>query len=240
MTEAFSLRPDVEALSPNREPRADGRAPDLVILHYTGMATAQAALDRLRDPEAKVSAHYLIDQDGALFGLAPEAERAWHAGVSSWRDDRDVNSRAIGIEIVNPGHPWEDSPAGYSPFPEPQMAALERVLSAVLARWDIAPAGVLGHSDVAPGRKIDPGEKFDWARLARRGLAETTPAPAPADGAEDPAAFRAALAACGYGDWPDAALLDAFRRRFRPTALGRAFEAADARLAKALAARKAQ
>ena len=159
----------------------------------------------------------------------------------------DVNSRSIGIELEHFGH----SPAhgGCAPFSEPQMAALEVLLSEVLARWAIPASAVLGHSDVAPGRKIDPGEKFDWARLARGGLAEPAPvlstegaeapAQAPAQApARDPAGFLAALRRIGFGDWPADACLDAFRRRWRPAALGAPLEAADMRMAAALASRR--
>lgn len=151
--------------SPNHNERRLG-PPDMVVIHYTGMKTAAAARARLCDPAAEVSAHWLIDLDGTVEALVPEERRAWHAGVSEWEGERDVNSRSIGIELVNKGHEH-----GYHPFPEPQMAALEALLSAIMARWRIAARNVVGHEDVAPGRKIDPGEKFDWARLARRGLA---------------------------------------------------------------------
>jgi N-acetylmuramoyl-L-alanine amidase len=156
----------IEAPSPNAGPRRDGAKPDLVVLHYTGMATAEAALDRLRDPGAEVSAHYLIAEDGRLWRLVPEALRAWHAGAGQWGEVADVNSRSIGIELANAG-----PLAGFPPFPEPQMAALEALLAGVLGRWSIPPARVIAHSDMAPGRKADPGPKFDWRRLAAGGLA---------------------------------------------------------------------
>ncbi|QIE54098.1 N-acetylmuramoyl-L-alanine amidase [Pikeienuella piscinae] len=154
--------------SPNHNARRLGQ-PDMVVIHYTGMKTAAAARARLCDPGAEVSAHWLIDLDGGSEALVPEDRRAWHAGVSSWEGESDVNSRSIGIELVNPGVEH-----GYHPFPEPQMAALERLLAGIMARWSIEPRNVVGHEDVAPGRKIDPGEKFDWARLARRGLSART------------------------------------------------------------------
>ena len=138
----------------------------MVVLHYTGMETAEAALARLCDPQAEVSAHYLIAEHGAVTRMVAEDMRAWHAGLSRWGTITDVNSHSIGIELVNPGHHL-----GYPPFPEPQMAALEALLSAILDRWDIPPERVVGHEHVAPVRKIDPGEKFDWARLARQNLA---------------------------------------------------------------------
>ncbi len=152
--------------SPNHGDRRGGVRPDMVVLHYTGMATVEAALARLCDPVAEVSAHYLIAEDGRCWRLVEEGRRAWHAGVSSWGAVSDVNSHSIGIELANPGHHH-----GYPPFPEPQMAVLEHLLAGILSRWEIRPGRVVGHSDVAPGRKIDPGEKFDWRRLARQGLA---------------------------------------------------------------------
>ncbi|MEM1344074.1 MAG: N-acetylmuramoyl-L-alanine amidase [Pseudomonadota bacterium] len=134
----------------------------MVILHYTAMATAKAALARLCDPMAEVSAHYLIAEDGQIWALVAEDRRAWHAGVAGWGAVRDVNSHSIGIELANPGT---------HPFAEPQMQALEDLLGAILARWQIAPERVVGHACIAPGRKIDPGPRFDWRRLARAGLA---------------------------------------------------------------------
>jgi N-acetylmuramoyl-L-alanine amidase len=209
--------------SPNCGPRRDGLAPELVVLHHTAMLTAEAALDRLCDPASEVSAHYLIAEDGRVWRLVDEAMRAWHAGAGSWAGRADVNSRSIGIELANAG-----PLAGFPPFPEPQMAALEWLLDAILARWSIAPAGVIAHSDMAPGRKADPGPKFDWRRLACGGRAlwpETAPAPAAADWP----AFAAAAAAAGYaapdGDWP--AVLAAARLRWRPWATAPEPEAAD-------------
>ncbi|MEO0622287.1 MAG: N-acetylmuramoyl-L-alanine amidase [Pseudomonadota bacterium] len=132
----------------------------MVVLHYTAMETAEAALARLCDPVAEVSAHYVIAEDGRLWRLVDEAERAWHAGVSSWGAVRDVNSHSIGIELAN---------TGVHPFPEPQMAALAWLLAGVIGRWEIRPERVVGHACVAPGRKVDPGARFDWRRLARQG-----------------------------------------------------------------------
>ncbi|GEQ97300.1 N-acetylmuramoyl-L-alanine amidase [Iodidimonas gelatinilytica] len=151
--------------SPNFGPRADNRAPDMLLLHYTGMRTAQEALARLCDPAAQVSAHYLIDEDGSLYKLVEDDRRAWHAGVAHWEGDPDVNSRSIGIELVNPGHEF-----GYRPFPEPQIKRLIALAHDLLARYPIAPWHILGHSDVAPARKTDPGELFPWARLAEEGI----------------------------------------------------------------------
>jgi N-acetylmuramoyl-L-alanine amidase len=209
--------------SPNFGPRRDGLRPELVVLHYTAMPTAEAALDRLCDPVSEVSAHYLIGEDGRTFALVDEAQRAWHAGAGSWAGRGDVNSRSIGIELANAG-----PLAGLPPFPEPQMAALERLLDGVLARWSIPPAGVIAHSDMAPGRKADPGPKFDWRRLARGGRA-APPADPPAPGGADWDAFAAAAAAAGYaapdGYWP--AVLEAARLRWRPWATAAEPEAAD-------------
>ena len=215
--------------SPNFGPRPDGVRIDMLILHYTGMASAAAALARLCDPAAAVSAHYLIDEEGTVFRLVPEAARAWHAGRAFWAGERDVNGRSIGIELVNPGHEL-----GYRPFPEPQMAALEALAADILARHPIPPERVLGHADVAPTRRRDPGELFDWARLARAGIglwpaAEGPPAEA-AGGAAAPEAMgglireaQARLAAFGYEIAPsgrlaahDRAVLAAFQRHFRP------------------------
>lgn len=156
----------IERPSPNFGERAGGVNPSLVILHYTGMRTAEEALARMCDPAAEVSAHYCIDEDGTLYRLVPEDKRAWHAGVSIWKGETDINSHSIGIELVNPGHEW-----GYRPFTEAQYEALIPLLQDIMARYGIPPANVLGHSDVAPGRKTDPGELFDWARLAAAGVA---------------------------------------------------------------------
>ena len=184
---------------------------DMVVLHYTGMESAAAALDRLCDPAAEVSAHYLVDEDGTVWALVDEEMRAWHAGVSSWKGAVDINDRSIGIEIVNPGHEF-----GYRPFPDAQMRAVETLLADILARRSIAPARVVGHSDVAPARKQDPGELFDWARLAAKGLAVW-----PAEDAGAPPATEddapALLAAVGYDTaCPIDDVVRAFQRRFLP------------------------
>lgn len=149
----------------NREPRRDGVKPSLLILHYTGMASAEKAIDWLARPESGVSCHYVIDENGRITQLVPESMRAWHAGVSYWRGETDINSHSIGIEIHNPGHQH-----GYPDFPAAQMRALIALSQDIIARHRIAPDNVLAHSDVAPGRKIDPGEKFNWHLLAREGL----------------------------------------------------------------------
>jgi N-acetylmuramoyl-L-alanine amidase len=202
--------------SPNFDPRPAAAPVDTLVLHYTGMPTATAALERLCDPSAKVSAHWLIDEDGTLVALVPEPMRAWHAGVSWWRGESNLNDRSIGIELVNPGHEW-----GYRPFTETQYGALIELCRAILGRWPIPPARVLGHSDVAPLRKQDPGELFDWPRLAGAGIGLW-----PEDGAGAPrplATIQAQLAGIGYAVPATGQLnaatryaLVAFQRHFRP------------------------
>lgn len=183
----------------------------MVVLHYTGMESADEALTRLCDASAEVSAHYMIDEDGTVIALVPEDKRAWHAGRSSWRGITDVNSASIGIELVNPGHEF-----GYRPFPEAQIDALLPLLAGILDRHDIARANVVGHSDVAPARKQDPGELFDWERLADHGLALPTPRPRMRLVYDEPGAFFLALERFGYDISDGRAALVAFQRRFRP------------------------
>jgi N-acetylmuramoyl-L-alanine amidase len=192
--------------SPNFQARPEGAVIDMLVIHYTGMRSAEAALERLCDPEAEVSAHYLIDEAGEVFALVDEADRAWHAGVSSWRGRTDVNSHSIGIELVNPGHEF-----GYRPFPTAQMAALADLAHGILARWPIPARNVVGHSDVAPRRKQDPGELFDWYWLAQRGIG-LWPKPGPSDVGE----AAALLAEYGYDIADPVAALVAFQRHFRP------------------------
>lgn len=210
--------------SPNHGERRGGLRPSLVVLHYTGMDSCAAARERLCDPLSEVSAHWLISETGGIEALVPEDRRAWHAGAGEWRGMDDINSRSIGIELANRGD---------HPFAEPQMAALETLLAGVLVRWSVPPQGVIAHSDMAPGRKADPGPRFDWQRLARAGLSVW---PAPGAWAE-PAGFDAAAMAFGYPAGVTADLrLAAFRLRFRPWASGPA-DAVDAGLAADLAAR---
>jgi N-acetylmuramoyl-L-alanine amidase len=192
--------------SPNFQPRPEGAIIDMLVIHYTGMPSAQAALDRLCDPAAEVSAHYLIDETGEVHALVDEENRAWHAGVSSWRGSAGVNSRSIGIELVNPGHEW-----GYRPFPAAQMAALADLAHGILARWPIPARNVVGHSDVAPRRKQDPGELFDWYWLAQRGIGLW---PKPGQSMTGEAA--ALLADYGYDIADPGAAVLAFQRHFRP------------------------
>jgi len=143
---------------------------DMLVLHYTGMQTGQAALDRLCDPAAEVSAHYMIRENGEIVQLVDEDKRAWHAGISSWQGDTDLNSRSIGIEIVNRGHDWPQPDGRPEPYPDPQISALIQLIQDILKRWPIPPTRIVGHSDIAPARKIDPGEHFPWARLAEAGI----------------------------------------------------------------------
>jgi N-acetylmuramoyl-L-alanine amidase len=151
--------------SPNIEPRLRGLTPSILILHYTGLETVARALDVLSRPDCKVSCHYVIDVDGRIIQMVSEEARAWHAGVSYWQGETDINSASIGIEIQNPGHQL-----GYPDFPEAQMRAVAALSADIIGRHGIRPARVLAHSDVAPGRKIDPGEKFDWAGLHGAGV----------------------------------------------------------------------
>lgn len=198
-----------DRLSPNWNERPG--PPDILLLHYTGMRSAEAALERLCDPAAEVSAHWLVEEDGRLWRLVPEEKRAWHAGRSAWQGAGDINGRSVGIEIVNPGHEF-----GYRAFPPAQIAAVVALCRAILARWPIPAARVLGHSDVAPLRKTDPGELFPWPELAAAGIGLWPPALAPVAAGE--AAVAAWLAAFGYGyleeDLP--AVLRALQRHFRP------------------------
>ena len=215
--------------SPTAGPRRGGARPDHVVLHHTAMLSAEAALDRLCDPAAEVSAHYLIAEDGRTWALVPEEARAWHAGAGRWGTVGDVNSRSIGIELANAG-PLD----GFPPFPEPQIRALETLLGAIRRRWPIPPARVIAHSDMTPGRKSDPGPKFDWRRLAAAGHA-VWPEPAPAPASADQCRFDAAAAAAGYAGEAEA-VLAAFRLRFRPWAGGAPLDGTDVALAEALAA----
>ncbi len=217
----------VERPSPNFNDRPAETPIDIIVLHYTGLPTAAEALARLCDPVARVSAHYTIDEDGTVYRHVAEDKRAWHAGVSSWGGDTDVNGRSIGIEIVNPGHEF-----GYRDFPEPQMSAVAALCRELIARHPIPPCRVVGHSDVAPDRKRDPGELFDWRGLAAAGVGLW---PAAADlGADefvagdsvDVAEFQTGLRRYGYGCPESGALDDAtrtvvasFQRHFRPAAV---------------------
>jgi N-acetylmuramoyl-L-alanine amidase len=212
--------------SPNHDARPEGAVVDLLILHYTGMRTGAEALARLCDPAAGVSSHYLVEEDGAVFRLVPEERRARHAGVSHWRGREALNATSIGIEVVNPGHEW-----GYRPFPALQMGAVAELCRGILARHPIPARNVVAHSDVAPDRKEDPGELFDWQGLAANGVG-LWPGPDPAPPGED--AVLPLLRAIGYrDDLPLPVLLTAFQRHWLP---GRADGIADAATRARLAA----
>jgi N-acetylmuramoyl-L-alanine amidase len=215
--------------SPNADDRPVGCAIDTLILHYTGMPTAAAALARLRDPGAKVSAHYVIDEDGAVVQLVAEERRAWHAGVSSWSTRAHINDCSIGIELVNPGHEW-----GYRPFTEAQYDACVGLCQGILSRWPIAPRRVLAHSDVAPARAVR--LVFDWAQLAAAGVG-LWPEPGPGE-PRSADRLQAELARFGYEvaqsgrlDEATRTIIAAFQRHFRPTRVdGRPDRATLARL----------
>ena len=199
----------IEAPSPNFDGRPDTVPIDMLVMHYTGMETAAAALARLCDPQSKVSAHYLVDEDGAVYRLVQEHLRAWHAGVSTWRGWTDINARSIGVELVNPGHEF-----GYRPFPEAQMAATVELSREIVARHGIPACNVVAHSDVAPRRKMDPGELFDWARLAAAGVGLW---PEESDICiRDADVIADMLARVGYDMSDPVAALKAFQRHFRP------------------------
>lgn len=224
------LKPDtslVHALhpSPNAEDRRKGCRPDMILLHYTGMPSAEKAIGWLANPRSKVSCHYVIDEDGRITQMVAEAKRAWHAGASYWAGESDINSTSIGIEIQNPGHEH-----GYPEFPEEQMQAIAALCRDIAARRGVPPERILAHSDVAPGRKIDPGEKFNWAWLAEQGVGHwVRPAPLSADACtldQNAAAVAEAttlLSDYGYGvengardDRFFAVLVRSFQLHFRP------------------------
>jgi N-acetylmuramoyl-L-alanine amidase len=212
--------------SPNFDERTGLARPDMIVLHYTGMQYAHEAIDRLRDTNARVSSHYVVLDNGSVVQMVPESKRAWHAGISSWGGDTDINSRSIGIEICNPGHDF-----GYPDFPRRQIAAVIMLCRAIFTRNIIRPENVVGHSDVAPNRKQDPGEKFPWKRLAQSGIGLwVDPAPisdssrlVPGDSGDQVAELQKGLIDYGYGVEPtaqyDPATRDAviaFQRHFRP------------------------
>ena len=213
--------------SPNFEPRRGAGVPTILLLHYTGVESAAKAIDWLSRVESKVSAHYVLDEAGFLTQLVREDQRAWHAGHAVWAGETDINSISIGIEVQNPGHEF-----GYPDFPEPQLRALEALCRDIIGRYAIPPERVLAHSDVAPTRKIDPGEKFPWARLAAAGIGHWV-APAPVNWADTGiardaagplvAAVQTRLADYGYGievtgglDPRTEFVVKAFQRHFRP------------------------
>ncbi len=213
----------IDQPSPNHDERRS--AIDMLVLHYTGMQTGAAAIARLCDPASKVSAHYVVEDDGRIFRLVPEQRRAWHAGVSHWQGQNGVNDVSIGIEIVNPGHEW-----GYRPFPDLQINALLLLVQEICRRWNIQKTRVIGHADVAPGRKDDPGELFPWQRLADKGLsiAPADPRKIASNPVPDHQACLRMLREIGYAldsNQHTAATL-AFQRHFFPPALGRGLDRA--------------
>lgn len=213
----------IAAASPNFDSRTS--PPDMIVLHYTGMPTGEGALARLRDPQAKVSAHYLVEEDGRVYSLVAEERRAWHAGVSFWKGRTDINAASIGIEIVNPGHEF-----GYRAFPEVQVESLIALMDDIRGRWEIAEDHIVGHSDVAPSRKEDPGELFPWKALAEAGhglWVEPPPAPGAPLGVGDEGtgvfALQAGLTRLGYDSAPTGrydettqTIVRAFQRHWRP------------------------
>ncbi|RDI60670.1 N-acetylmuramoyl-L-alanine amidase [Microvirga subterranea] len=212
--------------SPNHGERKDGLRPTMLVLHYTGMPDSGEALQWLCNPVSQVSAHYFVFEDGRVLQMVPEARRAWHAGVSTWDGETDINSRSIGIEIANPGHP-----GGLPPFPDAQIESVIALTRDIVTRWRIPAVRVLGHSDVAPGRKLDPGETFPWESLHRAGVGHWVP-PAPmrdgrffsrGDQGMPIEALQAMLAMYGYGlringtfDEDTEKVVAAFQRHFRP------------------------
>lgn len=232
----------IEAPSPNFNERKS--PPDMVVLHYTGMKTGAEALARMCDPEAKVSAHYMVEENGRIYRLAPEERRAWHAGVASWKGETDINGASIGIEIVNPGHEF-----GYRDFPPAQIDAVIGLLDGIRERWDIPDHRILGHSDVAPGRKQDPGERFPWQVLADHGHGLWVSPDMPPEGAMGPPlgqgeaglgvfSLQSALGKLGYNilaggpyDGETATIVTAFQRHWVPEQIGTDLEGrADAKL----------
>lgn len=209
------------APSPNFGSRLEGASIDYVVLHYTDMESAEAALKRMCDPGGQVSAHYMIDEDGSILQLVDESKRAWHAGHSFWRGVRDMNSASIGIELVNPGHN-----CGYRPFPDAQIKALCELLADIFARHSLPPSALLAHSDIAPRRKTDPGELFPWETLAQLGFG-LWPRPEPEDyGPELPDEVSGLLSLVGYdcpGEAEDEAgfiaARSAFQRHYCPDKL---------------------
>jgi len=205
--------------SPNFDER---KAPvEMLVLHYTGMRSAQEALDRLCDPAAKVSAHYVIDEDGEIYSLVDEGKRAWHAGVSSWKGKTDINSRSVGIEIVNPGHEF-----GYRPFPDKQIQSVIDISKEIIKRCVILQENIVGHSDIAPTRKSDPGELFPWKKLAENGIGLWTD-----DFATPEKSTKEMLTAVGYDVTDEPAAFTAFLRRFHPEALSGRTSDSEKRLA---------
>jgi len=203
--------------SPNFNERADGQSPSMLLLHYTGMKTGSEAIERLCDPGSKVSAHYVVEEDGRVFQLVSDDKRAWHAGVSYWAGESDINSASIGVEIVNPGHEF-----GYRDFPDAQIESVIKLCGQIIEKYNISSGKVMGHSDVAPGRKTDPGELFPWERLAQSGIGlwpevwdmDVQAAP---DLLESDDSYHALLCEFGYSPAEDFdVVLEAYHRHFCP------------------------
>ena len=213
MSDIYTPDPDIpmgrHCPSPNFDERSD--PVDMIVLHYTDMRDVENVIEKLTNPESKVSAHYCITRSGEIVRLVDESKRAWHAGKAFWRGHIDINSNSIGIELDNPGHTW-----GYVEYTEPQMASLLMLLSDMKRRHDIPRANVVGHSDVAPQRKTDPGELFDWQRLSDHGLALGRPDIRVGDPFDNDGAFYLALERFGYDVSDGKAAVRAFQRRFRP------------------------
>ena len=220
-------QPDADVRpSPNFGARQEGFEPDMLILHYTGMETGMAAEDWLCDPASQVSSHYIVHEDGRIVQMVRESDRAWHAGKSFWRGTTDINSCSIGVEIVNPGHE-----IGYVDFPDVQIAAVIALCKGIIGRHNIRPERVLAHSDVAPGRKVDPGERFPWGKLSAAGVGHFVAAVpigggrffANGDCGKPVEALQSMLALYGYGiaingafDAVTQTVVAAFQRHFRP------------------------
>ncbi len=197
--------------SPNFGSRDKTIKIDMLVIHYTGLPSTEVSLERMCDPKREVSAHYLIDEGGTIYQLVNEKNRAWHAGVSYWDGETDTNSRSIGIELQNPGHEW-----GYTLFPQLQMEALRELSQDIMSRYQISNRLVLGHSDVAPGRKNDPGHLFNWEWLAKSGVG-FWPEPMPVIGPMDSVSIRKSLNNIGYD--PRAKFVDvitAIQQHYRP------------------------
>lgn len=199
----------IERWSPNIDER--GAPVSMIVLHYTGMPDGPSAIDWLANPESRVSAHYVVSEDGTITRMVPEDKRAWHAGRSYWRGVRDINSASIGIEIVNPGHEF-----GYRPFPDEQIASVLWLVNDIKQRYGVTRGNIVGHSDIAPARKQDPGELFPWGQLARHRLALPRPTRNLTDPLWSDAGFLLALERFGYEVTDPLAATVAFQRRFRP------------------------
>jgi N-acetylmuramoyl-L-alanine amidase len=232
--------------SPNHSERRGGMKPNMLVLHYTGMPDAESAIRHLCFPASEVSAHYVVREDGYVVQCVPEARRAWHAGQSAWEGETDINSCSIGIEIVNPGHD-----GGYPDFPKRQIAAVTALCRSIFTRYRVAPERVLGHSDVSPGRKRDPGEKFPWRTLHQSGIGLwVKPAPIVAGpiyvlGESKPeiAEFQQMLSRYGYAvtvsghlDSTTRDVIAAFQRHFRPEKVDGVFDASTLETLRALLA----